>query len=49
MAALLDPSRSEPLAPRSIVAFTFTEQAAGELEQRIIERSREAHGATPVA
>ena len=28
------------LAPRNIIAFTFTEKAAGELKQRVIERCR---------
>jgi DNA helicase-2/ATP-dependent DNA helicase PcrA len=44
VAALLDPSRARPLTPSNIVAFTFTEKAAGELKQRIIERTREARG-----
>jgi DNA helicase-2/ATP-dependent DNA helicase PcrA len=44
VAALLDPRRSAPLAPSNLVAFTFTEKAAGELKQRIVERTREAHG-----
>ena len=32
------------LEPRNIVAFTFTEKAAAELKERILERAREAVG-----
>ena len=45
IAALLDPGRRSPFEPANIVAFTFTEKAAGELKQRIIERTGDAHGA----
>lgn len=44
IARLLDPSRDPVLIPANIVAFTFTEKAAGELKQRIVERTRDAHG-----
>jgi DNA helicase-2/ATP-dependent DNA helicase PcrA len=44
---LLTPSRSEPLLPRNIIAFTFTEKAAAELKERIITRTREALGEVP--
>ena len=44
IAALLDPTRKKALKPANIVAFTFTEKAAGELKQRVIDRTREAHG-----
>ena len=44
IATLLDPARTLALVPANIVAFTFTEKAAGELKQRIIERARDAHG-----
>ncbi len=43
VAALLDPKRSK-LAPRNIIAFTFTDKAAAELKQRITERCREELG-----
>jgi DNA helicase-2/ATP-dependent DNA helicase PcrA len=44
VAYLLKPDAGEPLAPRNIVAFTFTDKAAAELKERIITRSREALG-----
>jgi DNA helicase-2/ATP-dependent DNA helicase PcrA len=44
---LLTPSRSEPLLPRNIIAFTFTEKAAAELKERIVTRTREALGEVP--
>ncbi len=45
IADLLDPQRPDPLAPRNIVAFTFTERGASELKARIVRRVRETHGA----
>ncbi|NOY80671.1 MAG: ATP-dependent helicase, partial [Kiritimatiellaeota bacterium] len=47
VANLLDPARSPGLIPASIIAFTFTDKAAAELKQRIIERVREAYGNMP--
>jgi len=43
VAALLDPKRGK-LLPRHIIAFTFTDKAAAELKQRIVERCREELG-----
>lgn len=44
---LLSPGRPETLAPRNIVAFTFTDKAAAELKERIISRARESLGELP--
>lgn len=44
VANLLDPEASPRVTPANIIAFTFTDKAAAELKQRIIERVREAHG-----
>lgn len=44
---LLTPGRPDSLAPRNIVAFTFTEKAAGELKERVIRRTREKLGELP--
>ncbi|HRI93017.1 MAG TPA: ATP-dependent DNA helicase [Accumulibacter sp.] len=39
---LLTPGRKDSLVPRNIVAFTFTDKAAGELKERISTRTRES-------
>ena len=44
---LLTPGRADSLAPRNIIAFTFTEKAAAELKERVVTRTREALGDIP--
>ncbi len=41
------PDGAPALAPRNVVAFTFTDKAAAELKARIAARVREAHGELP--
>jgi DNA helicase-2/ATP-dependent DNA helicase PcrA len=41
---LLTPGRPDSLIPANIIAFTFTEKAAGELKERIVTRTRETLG-----
>jgi DNA helicase II / ATP-dependent DNA helicase PcrA len=47
MVHLLTPGRKDSLAPRNIVAFTFTEKVAAELKERIVSRTLEALGELP--
>ena len=47
VANLLDPDATPRFIPANIVAFTFTDKAAAELKQRIVDRVREAHGNIP--
>lgn len=44
---LLTPGHAQSLAPRNIVAFTFTDKAAAELKDRIVLRCRETLGDIP--
>ncbi len=44
IAHLLTKNDGENLEPRNIVAFTFTNKAAAELKERILQRTREAAG-----
>jgi DNA helicase-2/ATP-dependent DNA helicase PcrA len=41
---LLSPGSGGGLAPRNLIAFTYTDKAAAELKERIITRCREAFG-----
>lgn len=47
VANLLDPDATPRFIPANIVAFTFTDKAAAELKQRIVDRVRAAHGDIP--
>lgn len=47
VANLLDPGATTRFTPANVVAFTFTDKAAAELKQRIVDRVREAHGDMP--
>lgn len=41
---LLNPQSPQALTPSNIIAFTYTDKAAGELSDRIVTRCREAYG-----
>lgn len=48
IAALFEPVAGAPkVAPRNVIAFTFTEKAAAELKERIVSRVREKLGDLP--
>jgi DNA helicase-2/ATP-dependent DNA helicase PcrA len=44
---LLTPGRPDSLAPRNIIAFTFTDKAAAELKERVVTRTHQALGDIP--
>lgn len=44
---LLTPGRADSLVPRNIIAFTSTDEAAAELKERIVTRTRQALGDIP--
>jgi DNA helicase-2/ATP-dependent DNA helicase PcrA len=44
---LLTPGRPDSLVPGNIIAFTYTEKAAAELKERIVNRTRQALGDIP--
>jgi len=47
IAHLLTPAKGGGLAPRNVVAFTYTDKAAAELKDRIVTRCRDALGDLP--
>ena len=44
---LLTPGHDDSLEPRNVIAFTFTEKAAAELKERIVQRTQDALGDVP--
>lgn len=44
IAHILDPGAASPCRPRNLIAFTFTEKAAGELKERVNRRVEAQHG-----